>query len=158
MTATTATVEGVRALAPLIREHADRIESERRLPEPVVRALTEVGVFRHFVPRALGGAEADPITFCRAVEELVRADGSTGWIAMLCGSYGLLGGLLPEEAAREVYADPGAIVAGALAPTGIARLVPGGYRLSGRWSFGSGIEHSTWVLASCRLFDGRRPA
>ena len=86
MTATAASVEAVRVLAPLISEHADSIESERWLPESVVRAMRDAGVFRSFIPRALGGAEADPVTFCRVVEELASADGSTGWYAMLCGS------------------------------------------------------------------------
>ena len=126
MTATAASVEAVRALAPLISEHADVIESERRLPEPVVRALTEAGVFQLFIPRALGGAEADPVTFCRVVEELSKADGSTGWCAMIGASYGLFGGLLPDEAAREIYADPRVIVAGTLRPRGVARAVAGG--------------------------------
>ena len=154
MTTAAAATEAVWGLAPLVREHADLIESERRLPEPVIRALTVLGIFRSFVPRALGGAEADPVTFCRAVEELARTDGSTGWVAMLCGSCGLFGGLLPEAAAREIYADPDVIVAGTLAPTGSARVVDGGYRVRGRWSFGSGILHSTWVLGNCRVYDG----
>jgi indole-3-acetate monooxygenase len=157
MSATAAPVEAVRALAPLIGEHAEVIERERCLAEPVVKALTEAGVFRLFIPRALGGAEADPVTFCRVVEELATADGSTGWCTMLCGSYGHFSGLLPEAAAREIYGDPDAIMAGALAPKGIARVVAGGYRVSGRWSFGSGITHSTWVLGSCRVFDGDAP-
>jgi alkylation response protein AidB-like acyl-CoA dehydrogenase len=157
MTATAASVEAVRALAPLISEHADSIESERCLPESVVGAMRDAGVFRSFIPRALGGTEADPVTFCRVVEELARADGSTGWCAMLCGSYGLFGGLLPAAAAREIFADPDAIVAGSLAPTGTARAVAGGYQLSGRWSFGSGIAHSTWVLGGSRVLDGDAP-
>jgi len=49
---------------------------------------------------------------------------------MLCGSYGLFGGLLPAAAAREIFADPASIVAGSLAPTGTARAVAGGYQLS----------------------------
>jgi alkylation response protein AidB-like acyl-CoA dehydrogenase len=157
MTSVVGTVEAVRALAPLIRAQADAIEAERCLSARVVSALTEAGVFQSFIPRALGGAEIDPVTFCRVVEELARADGSTGWCGLLCGSYGIFGGLLPEAAAGEIYAEPGAIVAGALAPNGIARVVDGGYQLKGRWSFGSGISHSTWVLGGCRVFDGEAP-
>lgn len=157
VTAAAELIDSVLALVPLIREHADRIESARRLPEPVVRALTEAGVFRWFVPRSCGGAEGDPVTFCRAVEEFARADGSTGWCAMLGGSLGLLGGVLPAAAAREIFADPGAVVAGTLAPNGVARAVDGGYHLSGRWSFGSGISHSTWVLGAGRVVDGGAP-
>src|SRR5437588_8207011 len=64
VTATTLSVGTVRALAPLIREKAEAIESERRLAEPVVRALVEAGVFKLLVPRALGGGETDPVTVC----------------------------------------------------------------------------------------------
>jgi alkylation response protein AidB-like acyl-CoA dehydrogenase len=154
MTATATSLEAVRALFPLIGKHAHVIEQERCLPEPVVRALTEAGVFRLLVPQALGGAEADPVTVCQIVEELSKADGSTGWCAMIGASYGLFGGLLPEEAAREIYTDPGSIVAGALRPNGIAHAVAGGYHVSGCWPFGSGITHSTWGLGACRVFDG----
>jgi indole-3-acetate monooxygenase len=157
MTPAAASVEAARALAPLIREQADLIESERCLPPSILEALTEAGVFQFYVAQVFGGAEADPVTFCRVVEELAQADGSTGWCAMLCGSSGLFSGLLPEAAAREVFADPGAMVAGSLAPTGIARAVAGGYRLSGRWTFGSSIRHSSWVFGNCRVLDGDAP-
>jgi alkylation response protein AidB-like acyl-CoA dehydrogenase len=150
----TATVESVRLLAPLIGGQADAIESTRCLPGSVVAALRDAGVFRAFIPRVLGGAESDPVTFCRVVEELARIDGSTGWCSMLCGSYGLFGGLLPTTAAREIFADQDVIMAGSLAPSGTACAVDDGYKLTGRWSFGSGITHSTWVLGGCRVLDG----
>src|SRR4051794_19026103 len=56
MTATPAVTDAITSLTPLIREHADQIERERRLPGPVVRALVEAGVFRLYIPQALGGA------------------------------------------------------------------------------------------------------
>jgi alkylation response protein AidB-like acyl-CoA dehydrogenase len=157
MTTGTPSVETVRALAPLIHEHAEAMEADRRLPEPVVRALAEAGVFRLLVPRKLGGFEADPITACRILEELSRLDGSTGWCAMIAAEYGLFAGLLPEEAAREVYADARSVVAGTFRVNGTARAVDGGYRVSGNWGFGSGITHSTWTIGGFRLFDGDTP-
>ena len=107
MTATATSIDAVRALAPLISQHAELIESERRLPSRFVRGLIGVGVFQLLIPRALGGAEADPMTVCQVVEELSKADGLHGWCAMIGASYGLFGGLLPDEAAREIYADLG---------------------------------------------------
>src|SRR5580765_2781569 len=101
MIATTPILEAVRALGPNISEHATLIESEQRLPDAVVRALIDAGVFKLFVPRALAGGEIDPMITCQIVEELSRVDGATGWVSMLCGSYGMLSGLLPDEAARE---------------------------------------------------------
>jgi indole-3-acetate monooxygenase len=157
MTITTTVVDTVRALAPLIRDHVASIDADRRLPEPIVRALIDAGVFKLWVPRAFGGADADPLTLFQVVEELARADGSTGWVTTLIGSYGMLGGLLPEEAGQEIYAAPDAAVAGTLALLGDARVVDGGYRVSGRWPYASGIWHSTWVLGGCRLLDGETP-
>jgi alkylation response protein AidB-like acyl-CoA dehydrogenase len=144
-------IDAIRAMAPLIREHADATESERRLPEPVVRALLNEGVFNLLVPRSLGGAEADPLLVCQMIEELSMIDGSTGWCAMLGASYGLFAGLLPEETAREIYGNSHAIVAGSFGPRGVARIVPDGYLVRGRWAFGSGIMHSTWVIGGCRI-------
>lgn len=157
MTVTLAPLEAARALAPLIREHATVIEQERRLPRAVVDALTEAGVFRLLVPRVLGGAETDPVTACRVVEELASVDGATGWCAMIAAGLGQFGGLLPEEGSREVYADPRAVVAGTFRPNGVARAVPGGYRATGRWPLASGITHATWVQGGCRILDDDQP-
>ena len=157
MTTVAAPIEAAEALTPLIREHADSIERERRLPGPVVSALTEAGLFRLFIPRAFGGAETDPMTACRAVEAIATADGAAGWCAMIGACYGLFAGLLPDQAAREIYSDPGVIVAGAFRSNGMARVVDGGYRAEGRWALGSGITHSTWALGGCRTYDGEAP-
>jgi alkylation response protein AidB-like acyl-CoA dehydrogenase len=158
MTATlVAPTEAVGALTPLIAKHADAMERERRLSAPVVEALIDAGLFRLLVPRALGGAEADPVTACRVVEELARVDGSTGWCAMLGLGLGQFGGLLPEEAAWEIYRDPRAVVAGTFRPNGVARAVADGYRATGHWPLASGITHATWVLGGCRILDGEQP-
>lgn len=145
------------ALAPLIAAHVDAIERERRLPAPVVDALIETGVFRLFVPRSLDGLEADPITACRVIEALSALDGAVGWCAMIGLGYGLFAGLLPPEAAGQIFGSPRAIAAGSFRPNGVARAVPGGYRVSGRWPFGSGITHCTWVVGGCRVLDGEEP-
>jgi alkylation response protein AidB-like acyl-CoA dehydrogenase len=157
MTTAAPSVEAIRALAPLIRDHAESIEAERRLPEPVVRALAEADVFRLLVPRKLGGAEADPVTACRILEELSYLDGSVGWCAMIGSEYGFFAGLLPEEAAREIYADARSVVAGTFKANGTARAVDGGYRVSGQFGFGSGITHSRWTIGGFRLYDGDAP-
>ena len=157
MTATLPPIEAVGALAPLIAAHADAMERERRLPVPVVDALQATGVFRLFIPGALGGAEADPLTACRIIEAVSTMDGAAGWCAMIGACYGLFAGLLPEPAAREVFADPRAIVAGSFRPAGVARVVADGYRVTGRWPFGSGITHSTWVLGGCQIVEHEQP-
>ena len=151
-------LEAARALAPVIQAHGEQIEQERCLPQPVVAALTQAGLFRLLIPRRYGGAEANPATFVRVVEEVARADGATGWCVMIGGFYGLFAGCLPAPAAREIYgSDPHVVSAGAFRPNGQAVVVDGGYCVRGRWPQGSGIQHAPWLVGGCRLFDGEQP-
>jgi alkylation response protein AidB-like acyl-CoA dehydrogenase len=152
MTATT--LDSVRTLAPVIREHADGIEQERSLPKPVIRGLIDAGVFRMLAPRSLGGDEIDPMTACRVIEEVAAQDGSTGWCAMIGACNSHFGGLLPAAGAREIFADRDVVLAGTFRPTGVAVPVDGGYRVTGRWPFASGITHSYWLMGGCSIAGG----
>jgi alkylation response protein AidB-like acyl-CoA dehydrogenase len=151
------TLDAVRALGPSIAEQADAIDRERRMPAALVEALLHAGVFRMFVPKHLGGDELDPITACQVVEEVSRCDGASGWSVMIGACYGLFGGLLPDDAAKEIFSFPGVVVAGAFRVNGVAQRVEGGYRASGRWPLGSGIMNATWGLGGCRVMEGDQP-
>lgn len=157
MTTAATPVHAARALAPLIREHADAIERDRCLPAPVLQGLYAGDLFRLLTPQTIGGVEADPLTVCRVVEEIAQADGAAGWCVMIGTCYSLFGGLLPEEAAREIFTGPESVAAGAFRVAGTARAVEGDYIVSGRWSLGSGIPHATWALGGCRILDGEVP-
>lgn len=141
------------ALAPLIAEHADVAERDRRVAAPVVDALASAGVFHMFVPHKFGGSEAEPATGVRALEELSKADGSTGWVAMIGATTGVVSAYLPEDVAREVY-RPSAITGGVVAPRGTAVATDGGYNVTGRWPFASGCEHSQWLACGCLVHVG----
>jgi alkylation response protein AidB-like acyl-CoA dehydrogenase len=151
-------IEAVRALAPDVRAQSERIERDRRLPLDLVRSLARIGVFRLCVPRALGGAEAEPATLLAVLEELSRADGSTGWCAMIGATSGLLSAYLPESEARAIYgASPDVISGGVFAPTASATLRDGQYRVSGRWRFASGCQHCDWLMGGCVVQDDGPP-
>lgn len=145
-------------LAPQIRQHAEEIERSRRLPSAVVDSLAEAGLFRLWIPRSLGGEETDPMTLVRVVEVVSRADGAAGWCVALSGAYGVFGGYLARETAQEIFGcDPHVRTAGQLRATGDARVVDGGYRVTGRWKLGSGCQHSQWIVGGCRILDGTEP-
>jgi len=151
-------IEAACDLAPEIRKAADEIERLRRLPAPLVESLAAAGLFRLWIPRSLGGAEADPMTLLRVVEEISRADGAAGWCVAIGGEYGAFGGYLRAEAAREIYgSDPCVFTCGALRPFGEAVIVDGGYRVTGRWPLGSGCQHSSWIVGGCRLVEAGQP-
>lgn len=157
MTVAASTLDSVRSLAPIIREHADSIDRERCLPKPLVRGLVDSGVFRLLVPRSLGGDEVEPMMACRVFEEVAILDGAVGWCAMIGATGGYFGGLLPAAGAREIFADRDVVLAGTFRPTGVAVAIDGGYRVTGRWPFASGIMHCHWLIASCRILDGDSP-
>jgi alkylation response protein AidB-like acyl-CoA dehydrogenase len=147
-----------KALAPQIEAAADEIERSRQLPDTLVDALAQAGLFRLWTPRALGGEEVDPMTLVRVVEEISRVDGAVGWCAGIGGAYAMFGGYLPAEAAGEIYgSDPLIRTAGAFRPAGNAVVVDGGYRVTGRWPLGSGCQHSQWIVGGCRILDGDQP-
>jgi alkylation response protein AidB-like acyl-CoA dehydrogenase len=148
----------VEGLEPLIRAHADEAERNHRLSPAVVTALAEAGLFRMYTPRRLGGFEVEPLTFYRVVEAIARIDGSTGWCVFIAACNALLGAFLADEAAEEVFGtDPQSITAGVVHPYGKAVASTGGYRVTGRWSYGSGCQHSTWIFCGCEVFDAEQP-
>jgi alkylation response protein AidB-like acyl-CoA dehydrogenase len=145
------------ALAPLIHECREEIERERRLPLSLVDALKKAGVFRMTMPRAWGGAELDPLSQLRIIEALSVADASVGWCVMIGCDSGYFSGFLDQQVAREMYPDLDAVTGSALTLTGRAERVTGGYRVSGRWPFSSGCQHSAWLVGGCLVYDGDQP-
>ena len=147
-------MQAVLALAPGIRAQAERIERDRRLPVELVRTLARAGVFRLCVPRALGGEEATPELLVAVLEALARADGSTGWCAMIGATSGVTSGYLPEPEARAIFGgSPEVIAGGVFAPMGSATRESADYRVTGRWRFASGCQHCDWLMGGCIIRD-----
>ena len=126
-------------------------EEMRTLPPATVATLRSLGLFWLKTPAEFGGTPLTPLEFCDVIEELAFIDVSTAWATMIgngCG--GMAGGWLPDEGARRVFGGgaPGSLplIAGQPQPRGVARPVSGGYLVSGRWGFSSGIVHASWVI------------
>ena len=152
-------LEATRALLPLVRESGPRAERERCVPWAVARGMAEAGICRMLAPRAVGGLEIDPVTQLDVIYELTRADSSTGWISQVYSSLSHLCGLLPPEVGQEMFGrNPNAIASGTLAaPYGRAVVVDGGYRVTGRWPYGSGCKHADWLGATAAVYDRDGP-
>jgi indole-3-acetate monooxygenase len=146
-----------RALAPHLRERSEEIERERRLPADVVELLRRTGVFRMGFSRRWGGPELTSMEQVEVVEALAYGDPSAGWCGMIGMDTGLYASFLDEAVAREMFTSLDMVTAGLLFPTGRAERVPGGYRLTGRWQFGSGITHADWVISGAFIYRDGRP-
>ena len=156
MVATTSQTD-LESLLPKIRERREEIERERKLPQDLVDEMTATGMFRLALPRAYGGDERDPLEMLRVTEQLSSADGSVGWCAQIAISVGTVAGIMSEQAAREVFADPSAPAALVFDPAGAAVEVDGGIRVSGRWRFASGVTHARWLFIGAIIMDGGKP-
>src|SRR6266576_5669329 len=152
-------VQAAAALKPVLRDYHDEIEREQRLPQALVEQLHAAGFYSLVIPRDLGGLQADPLTYLRVVELLAEGAGSVGW-NLANNSIGQLVTLgLPDEGVHEIYAHGAdTVIAGTAVPGG-GQAVPiaGGYRVSGRWQFGSGCQEASWMLGSFQVIgdDGQ---
>lgn len=135
---------------PAIAASAADAERDRNVPAEIVGRLASIGTFHMLVPRDLGGSEVHPETMLRVIEAVARHDASAAWLVMIGSTNALNSAHLEPEVARRIYGDgPGAFTGGIVAPRGKAVPVEGGYRVSGRWTFGSGCGHASWMALNC---------
>jgi alkylation response protein AidB-like acyl-CoA dehydrogenase len=157
-TETQSPLDAARKLAPMIRSSADRIEIDRELPQPLFDALADAGLFQLALPRALGGGEIDLPTYVQVLEEIGKADASTGWVVNQCAIFATYAARMPRHIARLIWIDtPRSVVANTPVPTAQAVVVPGGYRVTGRQGFSSGCRHAAWLAARAHVFENGRP-
>ena len=140
-------------LGPELDAAAEEIEQRRELPEAIIEALVERGLFRLLLPRTLGGAELRPAAYVSVIEEVAKHDASTAWcLGQACGCT-MTSAYLDPAVAREIFGGKRGIVAWGPPGPAEAHAVPGGYRLTGTWSFASGSHHATWLGAHVAILD-----
>ena len=137
----------VERIAPVLRESAASADVERALPKAAMEVMVEAGIFRTWLPRALGGLEMAPTPAIRMFEEISRIDSAAGWIASNTSVISTFLQVLPDAGSAEIYAAPNNSVVDGWFPPGPAVPVEGGYRVSGQWAFGSGCQHAPWLTA-----------
>jgi indole-3-acetate monooxygenase len=138
----------VERIAPILQAAGGKSEEIATLAPEAVAALRDAGLFQLKLPAVMGGAEADPVTEMLVLEAIAYNDFTSGWCTMVgATAVGSLGAFLPQAGLDRVFAN-GHIPTAAISffPAGRAVRESGGYRVSGRWRFNSGIRHSEWVV------------
>lgn len=126
------------ALLPEIRQRRKEFEKQQHISPDIIQRFKEIGVYRALVAKRFGGDEKSPAEFCRLIERIAEADGSAGWVASF-GIGGVYLAALPLATLEKLYANgPDVVFAGGIFPPQPAELVDGGFKVSGRWSWGSG--------------------
>lgn len=160
MTATVAgnLIEAAREFVPAIVASRDQMDLECQIPHDLAMAMADKGLFGLYVPRELGGPETDPVTAFHVVEEIAQADGSAGWCVFNGAAVSSAVARLSPKAVGEIFGDPPVVLgSGSARAGGTARLADGGYMVSGRWNFLSGIDHSIALFVACRVVDDNGP-
>jgi alkylation response protein AidB-like acyl-CoA dehydrogenase len=140
-------LQTARDLLPLLRANAEESERIRRLADPTAEALRESGLYQALTPRRSGGAGGNVRTLIELSAELSRGDSSAGWVAFIANTTAFGMGLFPDDVRELVYGpDPRNVAISQFSPNGTAKVVEGGYRITGKWGFASGCHQAQWTL------------
>ncbi len=155
MTTQAELVEQVSALASLFEANAEAAERDRKPVDAVMQAVRDSGAYRYFVPKKYGGHEFDLNGFMQIGMALGEGCLSTAWVTTFCMEHNWLLALFDQPAQDDLFGSAPFIIApGALSPNGVATPVAGGYSLSGRWQWGTGVMHADWVLLGALVPGG----
>jgi alkylation response protein AidB-like acyl-CoA dehydrogenase len=140
-------IERIAALVPMVEAHARQAELERKPVDTVMKAIEATDAYRWFVPRRYGGFEFSLEGFMDVGMSLGEACLSTAWVTTFCMEHNWLLGLYNQQAQDDIFGkQPYFIAPGTLAPRGRAVPVDGGYRVTGRWEWGTGVMHADWAM------------
>ena len=148
------------ALLPRLRERAKHCEELRRLPDETLRDFHDAQLFRIHQPKRVGGAELEFVAVVTFGALFARACASTAWNWVNFAAHHMMLGMFPPQAQDVIWGQSrDAMIASSFVfPAGKARKVEGGYLLSGRWPFSSGVDPSEWnMLAGLARLDENLP-
>jgi 3-hydroxy-9,10-secoandrosta-1,3,5(10)-triene-9,17-dione monooxygenase len=141
-------------LAPGLAARAEACEAARHVPAESVADFRAAEFHRMLQPKRYGGFELGWDALSECAVEFARGCASTAWVFTVYGDHAQLLGSSAPQLQDEIWgADPRALIATSFQPLGKVARVAGGYELSGRWSFSSGIDHASWLIAGAML-DG----
>jgi 3-hydroxy-9,10-secoandrosta-1,3,5(10)-triene-9,17-dione monooxygenase len=145
-------LDQARALVPVLAERAAATNANRDVPPETIADFHRTGILRIIQPRRFGGLQLPFSLFSRIVEILTEGCASSGWVYTVLGEHQWLLASYPEQAQIDIWGDdPRAVASSSLAPRAVAERVPGGWRLTGQYSFSSGSTYAKWAIIGAFL-------
>ncbi|HTB99242.1 MAG TPA: hypothetical protein VK705_01025 [Ferruginibacter sp.] len=136
-------------LVETMRQYTAEAEQMKSLHPQQLSIIYEQGWFKLFVPKIYGGLELSLPDALKIEEGLAWTDGSLGWTVTLCGGANWFVGFINKEIAKDVFADKKVCLAGSGKTCGTAKVIDGGYEITGNWSYATGSTHATAFTANC---------
>lgn len=140
-----------------LRQRADEVEANRKLPQDLAETLAADGFYAMCNPPEAGGSGATPREYAGAIEALARGDASPAWCAFIATTAAYAMATRQTDSVTSILNEPGVITAGVFAPMGRAtpasRNGTDGFRINGRWAWGSNAQNARWIMAGCLQAD-----
>jgi 3-hydroxy-9,10-secoandrosta-1,3,5(10)-triene-9,17-dione monooxygenase len=151
-------IRGARECVPVLRERAQKCEEARVLLPENEKLLHEAGLFRFHQPKRFGGMELPFVAVVDIVAELARGCPSTAWNVGNLGCHHWILAYYEPETQHEIWdANPDVLIASSIAlAAGRGRKVDGGFVVSGRWPFSSGVDNSDWNMLAVTVYEGEQ--
>jgi alkylation response protein AidB-like acyl-CoA dehydrogenase len=147
-------IDRANALVPEILDRQNQTEANRCVSDEIFGKIQDAELHKVLLPRRYGGFEHGLDTYAKVAFEIARGCGSTGWVSSILINHLLLA-MFPPEAQEDVWGtDSCACTAEVYVPTGIARPIEDGYKLTGNWKYCSGIDNSPWVILAVDVASG----
>jgi alkylation response protein AidB-like acyl-CoA dehydrogenase len=152
-------VESVEALVPLLDSFSDLHDRSGEISPEIISTFEKHELFWILMPKTSGGLGLSPLDALAVIEAVSYGDGASGWVLMATSlGTSLAAGYLASDAVAELFGGENrAIICGHGAPSGRAVPVEGGYRITGKWSYGSGIRYATHLHCGGIVYDGDAP-
>jgi 3-hydroxy-9,10-secoandrosta-1,3,5(10)-triene-9,17-dione monooxygenase len=156
--ATTPTIDA--EFVARLADRAQDAERLRRLPDATIDDLIASGFTELLVPARYGGRQADFPAILDPVRQIAHGCASSAWTIGFFALHNWMLALFDERAQEEAFATRPFLAPAPLAPTGRGVPAGGGVRLTGRWSWATGVMHANWIIvgALCGPDDGIYPA
>lgn len=148
------------SLGVAAEQRTSEIDQARRLPDDLMKSVREAGLIRLWTAKAYGGPQEDVFSLLDVIEQLAYYNGSLAWVVCVTGTAALGSGYLEAGAAQKIFGHAAAQTGGWAAPAGRAHVEPGGLRVSGKWSWGSGISHCSHIVGGVMIMPekaGEKP-
>jgi alkylation response protein AidB-like acyl-CoA dehydrogenase len=145
-------------IGPVISQYVNEEENNGRLSSVVVETLRGAGFFKLFLPKSLGGLEADPVTTAKVIEEVARHNTAAGWSLMVTNTTLFSTSNLSEQGIEEIFgSDSSPFIAGSIHPPMRATSTEGGYLINGRNPLVSNVHEANWILVTALVMEGEQP-
>jgi 3-hydroxy-9,10-secoandrosta-1,3,5(10)-triene-9,17-dione monooxygenase len=140
-------IDAARAMGPALTQRRSQCKTDRRVSDATVADFEKAGFFKILQPEQWGGYAMDPQVFYMVGYEVAQFCPSSAWILGVIAVHNWQLAVFDDQAAQDVWTDdPSVLISSSYAPVGKVKVVDGGFRLSGRWSFSSGSEHCKWAF------------